>query len=87
VLSAAGVTDRGVFNSNLLLVETEQAMMRAADEVILVADSTKYGHQSLALVCTLAEIHTFVVDAALGEGWRHRIETAGAKLAIAKTGT
>lgn len=85
VLSAAGVTDRGVFNSNLLLVETEQAMMRAADEVILVADSTKYGHQSLALVCPLAEIHTFVVDDALSADWRQKIEAAGAKLVIAKS--
>jgi DeoR/GlpR family transcriptional regulator of sugar metabolism len=86
VLSAAGVTERGVFNSNLLLVETEQAMMRAADEVILVADSTKYGHQSLALVCPLSDVGTFVVDDAISADWRRRIESAGAKLEIAKTG-
>jgi DeoR/GlpR family transcriptional regulator of sugar metabolism len=86
VLSAAGVTERGVFNSNLLLVETEQAMMRAADEVILVADSTKFGHQSLALVCPLADVGTFVVDDAIGAAWRQKIEAAGAKLVIAKTG-
>jgi DeoR/GlpR family transcriptional regulator of sugar metabolism len=87
VLSAAGVTDRGVFNSNLLLVETEKAMMRAADEVILVADSSKYGHQSLALVCSLAEINAFVVDDALPDEWRGRIATSGARLVIAKTGS
>ena len=85
VLSAAGVTERGVFNSNLLLVETEQAMMRAADEVILVTDSTKYGHQSLALVCPLSKINTFVVDEGLTSDWRGRIESAGAKLVIATT--
>jgi DeoR/GlpR family transcriptional regulator of sugar metabolism len=87
VLSAAGVTDRGVFNSNLLLVETEQAMMRAADEVILLADSTKYGHQSLALVCPLSEIDTFVVDDAISPEWRSKIDAAGAKLTIAKSAT
>jgi DeoR/GlpR family transcriptional regulator of sugar metabolism len=85
VLSAAGVTERGVFNSNLLLVETEQAMMQAADEVILVADSTKYGHQSLSLVCPLSEISTFVVDDGLASDWRVAIESAGARLVIATT--
>ena len=40
-------SDEGFFNNDLLLVETERAMMRAADEVIVVADSTKFGHQSL----------------------------------------
>ena len=48
VLSVAGINDRGFFNSNLLLVETEQAMLHASEEVIVVADSAKFGHQSLA---------------------------------------
>src|SRR6187200_3406664 len=48
VLSVAGINERGCFNSNLLLVETERAMMNAAEEVIVVADSTKFGHMSLA---------------------------------------
>ena len=53
ILSTAAVSDEGFFNNNLLLVETERAMMRAADEVIVVADSTKFGHQSLGHVCPL----------------------------------
>ena len=57
VLSVAGVNDRGFFNSNLLLVETERAMMHAADEVIVVADSTKFGRQSLAHLCPLDDSH------------------------------
>ena len=48
VLSVAAINERGFYNSNLLLVETERAMMQAAEEVIVVADSTKFGHQSLA---------------------------------------
>ncbi|MCA9267379.1 MAG: DeoR/GlpR transcriptional regulator, partial [Planctomycetales bacterium] len=51
VISVAGISDRGLFNSNLLLVETERAMMESAEEVIVVADSTKFGHQSLARLC------------------------------------
>ena len=58
VLSVSGVNEKGFYNSNLLLVETERAMMQAADEVIVVADSTKFGHTSLAhLGARLQQLH------------------------------
>jgi DeoR/GlpR family transcriptional regulator of sugar metabolism len=84
-LSVAGISDRGFFNSNLLLVETEQAMMRAADEVIVLADSTKFGHQSLALLCELSRVDTLVVDAEISQDWRSKILAAGVKLLVAPT--
>ena len=62
ILSVGGVTAKGLFNSNLLLVETERAMMRCADEVVVVADHTKIGRQALAFLCELREIDTLVVD-------------------------
>lgn len=62
ILSVGGVTAKGLFNSNLLLVETERAMMRCADEVVVVADHTKIGRQALAFLCELSAIDTLVVD-------------------------
>ena len=86
ILSVAGVTARGCFNSNLLLVETEQAMMRAADEVIVVADSTKFGHQSLARMCELSDVSKFVVDHEITAEWRRRIRAEGIELFVAGEG-
>ena len=83
IVSVAGITERGCFNSNLLLVETEQAMMRAADEVIVVADSTKFGHQSLARMCELKDIDKLVVDHEVKDEWRQRIQDAGIELFVA----
>ncbi|MEX2121063.1 MAG: DeoR/GlpR family DNA-binding transcription regulator [Pirellulales bacterium] len=83
VLSVAGVNDRGFFNSNLLLVETEQAMMKAADEVIVVADSSKFGRQSLALLCPLEAIDNLVVDHGISQEWQSKINAAGVNLVIA----
>jgi len=83
-LSVAGITDRGCFNSNLLLVETERAMMRAADEVIVLADSTKFGHQSLAMLCELNKIDTMIVDNGISEDWRSKILAAGVQLIVAE---
>jgi DeoR/GlpR family transcriptional regulator of sugar metabolism len=83
VLSVAGINERGFYNSNLLLVETERAMMQAADEVIVVADSTKFGRQSLAHLAPLNEAHHLVVDAEIDSQWKTRIEQAGVELLIA----
>ena len=83
VLSVAGISDRGLFNSNLLLVETEQAMMDAAEEVIVVADSTKLGHQSLAYLCDFDAIDALVVDNEITEDWRSKIIAAGVQLHVA----
>ena len=58
ILSVGGITAKGLFNSNLLLVETERQMMRCADEVVVVADHTKIGRQALAFLCELAAIDT-----------------------------
>jgi len=84
ILSVAGINDEGCFNNNLMLVETEQAMMRAADEVIVVADSSKFGRQSLAHVCPLEAIHHLVVDSGMVKPWREKITKAGVHLVLAK---
>jgi DeoR family transcriptional regulator, fructose operon transcriptional repressor len=84
VLSIAGADQRGYYNSNLLLVETERAMMRAADTTIVVADSSKFGHSSLAKLCNLAEVKTVVSDDELDETWRERLRSAGVQLHLAE---
>jgi DeoR/GlpR family transcriptional regulator of sugar metabolism len=83
VLSVAGVNERGFYNSNMLLVETERAMMHAADQVIVVADSTKFGKQSLAHLCPLNAAKTLVVDEQLTDEWREKITAVGVDLVIA----
>jgi len=86
VLSVAGANERGFYNSNLLLVETERAMMASAEEVIVVADSTKFGHTSLALLCPLDEIDVLVTDAEMGPEWQTRLTEAGVRVVTAEPG-
>jgi len=86
VMSAGGINDRGIFNTNRMLVETQWAMMAAADEVIVVVDSTKFGHQSLAHVCKLQSINRMVVDSQLNETWREKVVATGVDLILAEGG-
>jgi DeoR family transcriptional regulator, fructose operon transcriptional repressor len=83
IMSVGGITAAGLFNSNLLLVETERAMMRSAAEVVVVADHTKIGQKALAFLCELAAIDTLIVDVGVKPEQRTLIEAANVKLLVA----
>jgi DeoR family transcriptional regulator, fructose operon transcriptional repressor len=84
IFSVAGIHEEGFFNNDLLLVETERAMMQAADEVIVVADSTKLGRKSLTHLCPLKAVHHLVVDDGITEEWRAKMQAAGVELTVAR---
>jgi DeoR/GlpR family transcriptional regulator of sugar metabolism len=84
ILSVGGITTKGLFNSNLLLTETERQMMRCAEEVVVVADHTKIGRQALSFLCALSAVDTLIVDSGLTAAQRELVEGAGARLLIAE---
>lgn len=84
-LSVAGITERGYFNSNMMLVESEKAMLASADQAIVVADSSKFGRVSLSRLCGLHEVHTVVSDRNLESRWKEHLELAGVELLLATT--
>jgi len=83
VLGAGGVMAEGVYNSNVLLVETERQMMACGQEVIIVADHTKFGRLSLSKLCDLDAIDAIVADPAIPDAFRPLLEAAGVTLHIA----
>lgn len=84
VLSVSGITQEGLFNSNLLLVETERAMMRRAERVVVVADHTKLGRRALTWLCALDDIDDLVVDDRITDESRKWLEGAGIRLHVAE---
>ena len=83
-MSVGGITERGLYNSNSLLAETEQAMLSAAEEVIVVTDSSKFGHAALAHLCGLERVHRVVADAEISNEWKDLLSNAGIALTIAE---
>jgi DeoR/GlpR family transcriptional regulator of sugar metabolism len=82
-LSVAGINDGSLYNQNLLLVQAEQKMMAQAQQVVLLADATKFGQQALAKLCELNEIDVIVTDASISDKDRASIEAAGCELIVA----
>ncbi len=83
-LSVAGINERGYFNSNMMLVESEKAILGAADHSFVVADSSKFGKVSLSRLCGLHEVDTVVTDVELNSPWNEHLETAGVQLVLAE---
>ncbi len=83
ILGAGGIVNEGVYNSNLLLVETERRMMACGQDVMIVADHSKFGRLSLAWLCGLEAIGTIVVDPGLPDDGRSMLEAAGVAVHLA----
>ncbi len=83
VMSAGGLTAEGLFNTNSLLVETEQQMIAAAEEVIVACDSSKFGRPALAKIAPLASVDRIVTDEGITDQWRNVFEREGIELIVA----
>jgi len=83
-MSVGGITPQGLYNSNTLLVETEREMLRAAEEVIVVGDSSKLGHTAIAHLCGLDRVHKLVVDSGITPEWHQTLADAGVEVLVAE---
>lgn len=77
VMSCAGVTPQGTFNSNQMMVDVERKMMEIAEEAILAVDHTKLGKRAVTKLCDLGELDAVVTDAgapAEARSWLDRLD-------------
>jgi len=84
IMSVGGITREGLFNTNSLLAETERQMIEAADEVIVVSDSSKLGASELAHICPLTHVDRIVVDNGMSTEWKSIFEDNGIESIIAE---
>jgi DeoR/GlpR family transcriptional regulator of sugar metabolism len=86
-LSAAGFEiARGVTDPDMREVEVKRAMIRAAREVVLLADSSKWGEVALAQIAPLRGIHTLVTDNGLPADAARAIRAAGVQVLTPSAG-
>lgn len=58
----------GITSPNLLEAEVNAAMSAASEELVVLADATKYGLLGLAVIAPLSAIGTLITDARIGTG-------------------
>lgn len=84
-LAVTGVSlDFGLSHTNLAEVAVKQAMIRAAREVILLADHTKFEQESVVQVAPLNSLHKVITDNALPASIRLDLTRLGIEIIIAR---
>lgn len=77
-LSGTALDERaGLTDPNPLEIEVKQAMIRAAERVVLCMDSSKIGKRSLGIVLPFSEIRTVITDDGVPEVFLERARAAG----------
>ena len=57
-------------------------MIEAAEELIVVSDSSKLGHPALVHLCPLEQVDQLIVDAGISDAWRQIVRRAGVELTV-----
>ena len=83
-LGADGVDEHGdVVDVSLDIARLKRAMVKSARQVILLADSTKWGLSGPVRVIDLSAIHTVITDTGLSRQARRAVYSAGVQLIVA----
>ena len=61
-MGAAAISPRGLMQTDVVLIQAEQKLMNKADQLIVLADSSKFRTSATFLVCGLEEIDIVITD-------------------------
>ena len=75
--------DVGITSTASPQVQVKQAIMKAADKVIVLADSSKFGGGYLSVICPLREIYQIITDDQVDAEYTERAEREQLPLVIA----
>jgi DeoR family transcriptional regulator of aga operon len=75
---------KGFYTPNIEEAHLNHIMIENAKEIIVVADSSKFGRKSLNLVGTVKSIHIVITDSGISNEHKRKLEKAGIKVMIAK---
>lgn len=83
-MGCRGLGPLGLMEGDPLLVQAEQKLIGQADELIVLADSSKFSARSSLLLCPLARIHTVITDTGISDRDAAMLEAAEVRLIVAE---
>lgn len=82
-MGCQGIAAHGLMEADPLIVQSELALIGQADELIVLADSSKFKARTSLILCSLDKVSTVVTDPGVRDEDRATLEKAGVKLIIA----
>ncbi len=83
ILGGTGITERGVWNNNALVIAAQRKMIAAAERTIFALDGSKFGRKALSLAVAFGPRITIVTETRPAPTVVEAIVAAGAKLTLA----
>jgi DeoR family ulaG and ulaABCDEF operon transcriptional repressor len=83
-IGAQGVNALGIMESDALVIQSEQKLMRQAEELIVMADSSKFDRRSSLILCPLENVSTIITDDRISDEAATMLAHAGIKLITVK---
>ena len=83
-IGCRGLGPLGLMEGDPLLIQAEQKLIGQADELIVLADSSKFDQRSSLLLCPLARIHTVITDEGIDDRAARMLEAAEIRLIVAE---
>ncbi len=83
-MGAANYDCDGISSTNLMEAELKKAMMKAADKVVFMADSSKFGRKAFASLCGWDRIDVFVTDK-IEKDFKAFLEEKGIEVLVASS--
>jgi len=74
--------DYGLSTTNLEEAELNKKMLSAAQKVIVLADSSKFGKKSFARICNLSQVDEIITDNGISNSIRKKLEEKEIKVSI-----
>lgn len=84
-MGCQGLAPVGLMEIDPLLIRAEEKLIGRADELIVLADASKFENRSSLVLCPLERIHTVITDDAVSDRHASMIEAAGVRLVVART--
>jgi DeoR family transcriptional regulator, ulaG and ulaABCDEF operon transcriptional repressor len=83
-IGCQGLAPLGLMEADPLLIQAEQKLITQADELIVLADSSKFQSRSSLILCPLSRITTVITDDGISERAQDMLKAAEVNLIVAK---
>jgi len=85
-MGAQGIGPLGLMEQDPLLIQAEHKLIGQADELIVLADSSKFANRSSLVLCPLDRIDTLITDDAIDDRTAAMLEAADITLIVVPVG-
>ena len=85
-MGAQGIGQLGLMEADPLLIQAEQKLIGQADELVVLADSSKFDQRSSLVLCGLERVDTVITDDGISDKAAAMLDAADVTLIVAQKG-